>query len=165
MRKIIFSLLAGLLLAAHVDGQQVKSPEVNGNQVTFRINAPKANEVRVKGSWLPDKDPGIALSKSEAGVWSATLQIKQPDLHTYQYLIDGTTAIDPNNLFLIEDRQVYYSAFIVDGKNTPNYRPATKHGNLSQVPTAMRTATSAIPCFTCFIREEETRKAGASADE
>ena len=101
MRKIIFSLLAGLLLAAHVDGQQVKSPEVNGNQVTFRINAPKANEIRIKGSWLPDKDPGIALSKNEAGVWSATLQIKQPDLHTYQYLIDGTTAIDPNNLFLI----------------------------------------------------------------
>lgn len=133
MRKIIFSLLAGLLLAAHVDGQQVKSPEVNGNQVTFRINAPKANEIRVKGSWLPDKDPGIALSKNEAGVWSATLQIKQPDLHTYQYLIDGTTAIDPSNLFLIEDRQVYYSAFFVDGENTQNYHPATKHGNLSQV--------------------------------
>lgn len=133
MRKFIFSLLMGLLIVSRIGAQKVKSPEVNGNEITFRINAPQAKEILVKGSWQSDKDPGAALTKGSDGTWSASVKIGQPDLHTYQFLVDGVPTIDPGNLFLIEDRQVYYSAFFVDGDNTKNFHAATKRGNLSQV--------------------------------
>ena len=133
MHKFIFIFLLGLCFSWQAYAQKIQSPEINGKKVTFRIQAPLANQILVKGSWQATDDKGTTLIKNTDGLWSATADIADADLHTYQFIVDGVPALDPNNLFLIEDRQVYYSAFILEGENTKNFQGAQKRGNLEQV--------------------------------
>lgn len=75
---------------------RVVSPEVHSDKkVTFRINAPKASEVSVRGDWMtgaPEK-----LTKDEKGIWSATVGPLTPDFYSYAFTVDGVRTLDPQN--------------------------------------------------------------------
>src|SRR5207249_7699023 len=62
----------------------VVSPEVHPDKkVTFRIRAPKAGEVTVRGDWMtgaPEK-----LDKDDKGVWSVTVGPLTPDFYSYAF--------------------------------------------------------------------------------
>jgi enterochelin esterase family protein len=77
------------------------SPEVlPDKRVTFRVYAPGARSVKVRGEWItkfPDMLAGIDLQKSENGVWSATLGPLAPGIYRYSYLSDGLQLADPRN--------------------------------------------------------------------
>ena len=73
-------------------GAAVKSPEVAGDKVTFRLRAPNAKEVFVTGM-----GPRLAMEKNEQGVWSVTTDSLKPDIYTYSFQVDGTTITDPGN--------------------------------------------------------------------
>jgi enterochelin esterase family protein len=65
-------------------------------KVTFRVYAPKAGEVRLRGDWME----GIAtetLAKDDQGVWSATLGPLAPDFYNYFFVVDGVKTVDPKN--------------------------------------------------------------------
>lgn len=72
------------------------SPEVQPDKkVTFRIRAPKASEVSLRGDWMtgmPEK-----LEKDEKGVWSVTVGPLKPDYYSYVFTVDGVHTLDPGN--------------------------------------------------------------------
>jgi enterochelin esterase-like enzyme len=65
-------------------------------KVTFRIYAPKASEVRLRGDWM-DGAATEALAKDDQGIWSATLGPLAPDFYNYFFLVDGVKTVDPKN--------------------------------------------------------------------
>lgn len=72
----------------------LKSAEVApDHKVTFRIYAPKADEVLVSG----DFGRGGKLTKDEQGVWSLTVGPLAPDFYSYTFAVDGVRTIDPKN--------------------------------------------------------------------
>src|SRR6187431_3539347 len=51
----------------------VVSPEVSADRrITFRINAPQAQAVRVSGSDIPGLGQNGTMTKGESGVWTFT---------------------------------------------------------------------------------------------
>src|SRR5207244_7395706 len=72
------------------------SPEaMPDNRVTFRIYAPKASAVTLRGDWM-EMGP-VKLEKDEKGVWSATVGPLVPDYYSYSFAVDGVKTIDPKN--------------------------------------------------------------------
>jgi enterochelin esterase family protein len=97
-----FALLAAALLCAPVYAQQAaatarpRSPEIHADHtVTFRLAAPKANEVTLNGSWEGARD--LKMTKDDNGVWSVTVGPLGAQLWGYWYLVDGVKALDPGN--------------------------------------------------------------------
>jgi enterochelin esterase family protein len=95
--------------------QPVRSPEVSPDgAVTFRLRAPGAREVSVRGI-TPQP---VALQKGDQGVWSVTTSPLKPDLYSYSFLVDGLTIADPSNR---RTRPAYYgvseSSVLVPGDN------------------------------------------------
>jgi enterochelin esterase-like enzyme len=94
--------MLGLLAGAAVFGQRppqepdtLISPEVHADRrVTFRLRAPQAQEVTMRGEWMqaPEK-----LVKDEQGVWSLTLGPLEPDIYSYSFTVNGVPALDPRN--------------------------------------------------------------------
>jgi enterochelin esterase family protein len=81
--------------AARPQPPPLVSPQVHEDRrVTFRVRAPKANEVTVAGEWPGGATP---LTKDEQGLWSATLGPLEPDLYGYSFSIDGFQTLDPSN--------------------------------------------------------------------
>ncbi len=65
-------------------------------QVTFRIWAPKASEVTLRGDWM--EGPGTqVLAKDDRGVWSVSVGPLAPDLYSYSFVVDGVKTVDPKN--------------------------------------------------------------------
>ena len=109
------SLLTGQALSqqteqAHVNtfraptaGSSLQGPEVHSDRsVTFRIDAPKANEVFLV---LPGPASPTAtqnqhvMTRDAKGVWSITIGPLETELYSYTFLVDGTQVIDPHNPF------------------------------------------------------------------
>ena len=72
----------------------LKSTEVApDHKVTFRIYAPKADEVSVGG----DFGQGGKMTKDDKGVWSITVGPLAPDFYSYTFNVDGVRTVDPKN--------------------------------------------------------------------
>jgi len=75
--------------------QNLASPEyLEGGRVTFRLRAPRATEVTLRGDWTADP---VALVKSDDGIWSATVGPLPGEVYAYSFNIDGVTVADPQN--------------------------------------------------------------------
>lgn len=84
-------LFAGYLHAAGI------SPEVHDDgRVTFRVKAPKAEQVLVLGDWLK-RGETLMMAKGEDGIWTATAGSFPPGNHIYGFEIDGVQTPDPEN--------------------------------------------------------------------
>jgi enterochelin esterase-like enzyme len=94
------SILLAIAIAV-LDGQDVKpptitSPDVSADgRVVFRLWAPKASGVQLSGDWMGPQQP-VALTKSDDGVWSASVGPLEPNVYTYGFLVDGVRASDPS---------------------------------------------------------------------
>ena len=92
-------IAGGLLSAGRPAGAAAPrpvSPEIHADRtVTFRLAAPKANEVTLNGSWEGAKE--IKMTKDESGVWSVTVGPLGEQLWGYWFLVDGVKALDPGN--------------------------------------------------------------------
>jgi len=75
---------------------RIVSPEIQPDKkVTFRIRAPKANEVTLRGDWMTGAP--AKLERDESGVWSVTLGPLTPDFYSYAFTVDGVRTLDPAN--------------------------------------------------------------------
>lgn len=111
----------------------VISPEIGEKTITFRIAAPQAKLVRLYGSWMRSFDSSVNLNKDTAGIWSVSVAKPSPELYTYNFIVDGLTVNDANNVFLQRDGTRYLSVLLVPGDLTANYFEAGKRGNLRKV--------------------------------
>jgi enterochelin esterase family protein len=117
-------LLAGISSLAPVASAQpprrqptpndnLKSIEISSdNKVTFRIYAPKADEVKVTGDFGPEGK----LSKDEQGVWSVTVGPLTPDYYSYTFNVDGVRTVDPKNAMIKQGISSVDSMFLVPGE-------------------------------------------------
>jgi enterochelin esterase family protein len=64
------------------------------DRVTFRLRAPKAQEVSIQGQWGGGR---TNLTKDTNEVWSVTLGPIAPGIYEYSFTVDGLTMIDPGN--------------------------------------------------------------------
>ena len=72
------------------------SPEVmTDKRVVFRIFAPKADEVRLAGTDIPQNREGLVMTKAGNGVWEITVGPLPPGSYRYNFNIDGVPVIDP----------------------------------------------------------------------
>jgi enterochelin esterase family protein len=75
--------------------RQIVSPDILADgRVTFRLNAPKADEVILTGEFL---DGPRNFAKDADGVWSVTVGPVAPEVYHYNFTIDGVRTIDPSN--------------------------------------------------------------------
>lgn len=73
----------------------VRSAEIaEDRRVTFRIRAPKAEEVYVNGQWPSGR---TAMTQDTNGVWSVTVGPVDPGVWEYSLQLDGVSMIDPAN--------------------------------------------------------------------
>ena len=107
MKKYIFSTLILILWSTLVSTQELAnfmnrkpiiSPEIKGIEATFRIKTPKAREVELYGSWMPNYTDREVLIEKEEGVWEVTLPTPEPDIYTYHFLVDGVVMNDAANI-------------------------------------------------------------------
>lgn len=133
MKKIViflfsfyFMVVASIAQQSLFGGQQIVSPEIHkDNSVTFRVNAPNANEVKLAGEWMPAEGwtPGsAAMQKAENGIWSFTSEPLEPELYSYSFIIDGFRTTDPNNPFIVRDVASVMNIFIIGGGQADLYK-------------------------------------------
>jgi len=141
MKKTITTTIICLFIFIGSYGQElanfrrapVISPEIGEKTVTFRISAPQAKLVRLYGSWMRSFDSSVNMTRDTAGLWMVAVPKPPAELYTYNFIVDGLTVNDVNNVFLQRDGTRYLSVLLVPGDLTANYFEAGKRGNLRKV--------------------------------
>ncbi|MBR6370273.1 MAG: esterase [Bacteroidaceae bacterium] len=139
MRKVfLFAALAAMVSAPVVSQelsnfnfggrQQVVSPELKGDKVTFRLNANYATVVNLAGNWI---NGSIPMQKGQNGVWEVTVDTPSPEIYTYNFVVDGVSVNDPQNYFVQRDGTRYLNMLIVPGERTENYFEANQRGTVT----------------------------------
>jgi enterochelin esterase-like enzyme len=96
-------------------GPRVVSPEVQERRVTFRVLAPKAEEVRLSSSDIPGDQRQRALAKGENDIWELTLNDVPPGTYRYTISVDGVATVDPRNSAVSESNGNVWSVVHVNG--------------------------------------------------
>jgi len=143
--KKIFSILATALLAVSTlsgqeltnfamgnRGPQIVSPEIKDGKVTFRLNANYATRVQLSGNWManPFTDT-VDMAKGEGGVWEITIDAPEPEIYTYNFIVDGVSVNDPLNSKVQRDGTRYLNMLFVPGERSENYYEAKNHGSVT----------------------------------
>ena len=106
------------------------SPTIHeDNSVTFRISAPKAESVSVRGEMA---DKPLALEKNDSGLWTGTLAEVKPGIHGYSFVVDGVSIVDPGNPSLKPMRSPKTSVLHIPGDNDFDFKNVphgTVHGH------------------------------------
>ncbi len=98
MKRSAWVLFITAVLAAQPPSTpQVRSPEIESDgRVTFRLLAPQATDVTVRGEWMKANER-TPLVKAENGVWSVTVAAVPPELLSYTIYVHGVPVVDPRN--------------------------------------------------------------------
>jgi enterochelin esterase family protein len=93
-----------------------RSPEVmSDRRVTFRIFAPKADEVRLAGTDIPHNSQGLTMTKADNGVWEITIGPLEPGSYRYNFNVSGVSVIDPRSPAISESNNNVWSLVHVPG--------------------------------------------------
>ena len=141
MKKLLFFvvsfLFAGMLQAQELSnfsfgrGNRIVSPEIKGDSVTFRLNANYATMVSLYGNWLPNYMDVIPMTKGPNGIWEVTIAAPEPEIYTYNFLVDGVSTNDPVNFMVQRDGTRYLNMLFVPGDRSKNYNETAHRGTVS----------------------------------
>ena len=141
MKKSILIFFLATIICAGLKAQQnigykqgnIVSPQINdGNTITFRINAPLAQSVTVKGDWEANEGLG-QMTKDANGIWSFTTPSLPSDLYLYIFRVDGVQMLDPVNSFSCRDVGNLFSVVITNGGNGDYYSVKdVPHGSVTR---------------------------------
>ena len=114
-------------------GQQIVSPEVKDGKVTFRLNANYATRVQLSGNWMANPWTGTEeMQKGPNGVWELTIDAPEPEIYTYNFIVDGVSVNDPLNNQVQRDGNRYLNMLFIPGPRSENYYEAKdQHGTLT----------------------------------
>jgi enterochelin esterase family protein len=129
-------LLAGAASAQEIAnfsrGQQVVSPEVyEGGSVTFRLAADYATTVYLSGNWMDYTAAPIPMTKGPGGVWETTVSGLEPEIYTYNFIVDGVSVNDPVNFKVQRDGTRYLNMVFIPGERSAVYNEAAHRGTLT----------------------------------
>lgn len=132
---IAFLWSTGANLLGQMGGNPVVSPELSeGNEVTFRIYAPKAEVVTMYGEWTASYMDRTALVKNDTGLWSVTVGPLPPEVYGYSFQVDGVSVLDPSNPLIRRDGQRNASLILIPGEGSGFFDvKKVPHGTLSKV--------------------------------
>jgi enterochelin esterase-like enzyme len=109
------------------------SPEVlPDRQLTFRLYAPKAENVRLNGPDLPGLGQGAAMTRDTNGLWEVTLGPINSGAYRYNFNVDGLSVIDPRNPATSESNENTWSLVYVPGADFMDTKDVP-HGAVSEV--------------------------------
>ncbi len=133
----LFALVGTTVMAQqniNNNGEKIVSPQVNADKtVTFRLLAPKAKSVTVKGDWEVNDGTGKML-KDKNGVWTYTTPALPSEMFTYRFDMDGVVAPDPSDPFTRRDVGNVFSMFFVNGGHADYYQVHdVPHGTVETV--------------------------------
>lgn len=128
---LVFALTSSWIDAQGPRGPQVVSPEVKDGKATFRLLAPKVQEVKLSSSDLPGVGQGLSLAKGEDGIWSVTVDAP-PGYYRYHFNVDGVSVVDPRNAATSESVSNVWSLVSVPGKEWMDTKDVP-HGAVSEV--------------------------------
>jgi enterochelin esterase family protein len=120
--KLLVSLLAvSFFTPANLHAQRpwvqpIDSPVVHADRtVTFNYKAPSAKRVELSAQFLKGTQP---LKQDTNGVWSITLGPVEPNIYPYNFIVDGVSVSDPNNVSLFPNERFKGSLVDIPG-DTP----------------------------------------------
>jgi len=140
MKKVLFFAFAAMVavgasaqeLANFSRGaQQIVSPEVKGDSVTFRLDANYATVVNLYGNWMANYTDVVPLKKGANGVWEVTIAAPEPEIYTYNFIVDGVSVNDPRNYMVQRDGTRYLNMLFVPGERSANYNETLHRGTVS----------------------------------
>ena len=144
MKKIFTVLAVAALMAGTAFGQelanfarqtqQIVSPEVKDGKVTFRLSANYATRVQLSGNWMADPWTGTEdMQKGPDGIWELTIDAPEPEIYTYNFIVDGVAVNDPRNNQVQRDGNRYLNMLFIPGERSENYyeAPGNQHGTLT----------------------------------
>jgi enterochelin esterase family protein len=112
----------------------VNSPEVlPDGRIVFRILAPKAESVGLQASDIAGIGRGgPQFTRSENGVWEATIGPVEPGAYRYTFTVNGVSVVDPRNPSISESNNNAWSLVYVPGAKfmDPNRVP---HGAVATI--------------------------------
>lgn len=127
----IMLLLVGVLQAQ--SKSNIVSPQINpDNSVTFRLKSATASSVKIKGTWMKDSEPAVAMVKTDS-IWSFTTSKLDPDFYRYNFYLEGVEVLDPLNSYVERAGIRFESIFIIGGQNSLYAIRDVPHGSLSAV--------------------------------
>ena len=144
MKRILSSIALCLAIAGTMNAQElanfnfggrqrpVVSPEIQNDSVTFRLKADYATVVKLSGSWMPNPYGGsIDMRRGEGNVWEVKVPLPSPEIYTYNFIVDGVSVNDPQNIQVQRDGTRFLNMLIVPGERTENYNEANHRGTVS----------------------------------
>lgn len=109
----------------------VISPEVHSdNSVTFRLDAPQAQNVNVHLSG----SKAMPMKREADGSWTVRTEPLKPDVYPYTFSIDGVTLLDPVNADISSGYQIRAGSSLVEipGKTSQIWEQrAVPHGTVT----------------------------------
>jgi enterochelin esterase-like enzyme len=112
--------------------QRIVSPEVKDGKVTFRLSADYATQVKLSGNWMANPWTGtIDMTKGEGGVWEVTIDAPEPEIYTYNFVVDGVAVNDPMNYLVQRDGTRYLNMLFIPGERSENYYEASQRGSVT----------------------------------
>ncbi len=143
---ILFVIAAIWALQIAGKSSSETSPVINAdNSVTFTVNAPTAEEVVVKGSFIPKKrsfktpagsfgrDGKLEMTK-QGDVWTCTSDVLSSEIYTYTIEVDGEAVLDEYNKNTMRDVADTLNYFIIKGGIADDYiTKNVAHGTVKKV--------------------------------
>lgn len=105
-----------LALADHHSGaaDYAASPRASAQGLEFLLHDHAAREVALIASWLDWRQPGLAATAIEPGLWRVQAATPPPGVHAYKYLLDGERwLVDPANPARVHDGQGGWNSRLV----------------------------------------------------
>ncbi len=114
-------------------GDTLTSVTIHQDQkVTFKIYAPKSNEVSLSGPDIPNVMQIGKMTKQENGIWEITVGPLVPGSYRYCYNVDGVSVLDPRRPNLSESNMNSWSLLHINGAKFMDIIDVP-HGSVSEV--------------------------------
>lgn len=120
--------------AANPNATLVSTETSADRMVTFRVYAPKAQDVELRGDYKRTENASSTkLTKSDDGVWSTTIGPVEPGTYRYSFYIDGVQTVDPKAHNAFERLDSVWGLFTVPGAEFQDPQTAAPHGTVETV--------------------------------
>ncbi len=101
-------------------------------QVTFRISAPQATNVRFTSADIFNLGSKAQMKKNDSGNWETTIGPLEPGAYRYNFSVDGVSVADPQSSSISESNTHISSLLVVPGSEYMETKDVP-HGAVAQI--------------------------------